>query len=323
MLQRGKKNDRGGVGTLRGQRTEDRGQRTEDKLLSFIFIYTLDMEPPLVFGPWICISPALFSLNGTHIYTTTDSDWVVKVNEASANTNKDLDELSNILRLNRRKDHHPHSIELPETLFDMYGRTSTHGWYAMRRYNGNASIQPCVWNRLARQVLEFLRVLHQTHNLVHMDIKLENILVDGAGETGNYVVADYDLMTVPSKHPLLCELEEDGVQWYYAMMGARMDESVYSYRMDLTALGYAVARQSWPSDVVRPLFRSICISNRIRRRRQMSVDSIETVLRERDIEMENAHPAICAYFKRLDELVEWSGPPPSDSVYAALADVFP
>ena len=102
--------------------------------------------------------------------------------------------------------------------------------------------------------------------------------------------------------------------------GGQLNKPVYSYRMDLTAVGYAVARQSWPENIERPLFRSICLSNR---ERVDSFDSFEDIIRGRDIEMKKAHPSICAYLKRLDELVSWSGPPPSNNVYDALMDIFP
>lgn len=283
---------------------------------------TTIVAPPHTFklGPWTCESTPLFSMNGTHIFSTTDPLWILKVNEGDANINKCLDELSNILRLRRR--HHPHALQIPDDPFYMYGRTNKYGWYAMRRYSGNAAAQTCQWNYLARHVLEFLRVLHQTHHLVHMDIKLENILVErkGVEMSDNYVVADYDLMTVPSAFPLLRDLSVARDKWYYVMMGAYMDKPLQSYRMDLAALGFAVARLCWPVDMARPLFRRVCMLNRER-----VTDSIERVVIQRDTEMLDANSSVCAYFRLLDTLVPWSGDstPPSNSVYDALAAVFP
>jgi hypothetical protein len=267
-----------------------------------------------MYGPWT-LTERIFYRDGTGIYATPFPRWVVKVFDGT-------DELANLLRL-RGDCTPPNMIELPMTLYSLYGRNEMTGWYAMRRYDGHVEVDDewCTQNWLAigRASLLFLRGLHIDHHLVHMDIKLENILIDRAQAT--VVVADYDLMTHPSTKPLI-DYDVDRI-WYFLMMGAEPAAPLHSYRLDLTALGYALARLSWPVDAAPSTFRAVCTDHR-KNATDTGVSSAAVTelieLRARD--MQAAHPTIRKYLDIVGR-VDWASvAPPPVSLYDELLTLF-
>lgn len=265
---------------------------------------SLNPRTMTAYGPWT-IKEQVFQREGTRIYTTMDPRWAIKVGEGRYG----MLELANLLRISTESPP-PNMIETHPIPYHMYGRNQRCGWYALRMYDGHAEITDD-WRKLGRNCLAFLRGLHHDHHLVHMDIKLENILVERA--QCKYVVADYDLMTPPDMQ-LLKEYDSDRI-WYYLMMGGEIDAPLHSYRLDLAALGYALARMSWP-DENRPTFRSVCTKHR----EAGSSDPAELAdtIALRDREMLGVHPIIHKYLEVVSHVQWWGTTPPAAAVYDAL-----
>lgn len=269
-----------------------------------ISIITGSLLQMTTYGPWI-IKCQIFHREGAYIYETSDPRWALKVTEGRYG----ILELANLLRISTESPP-PNMIETHPIPYHMYGRNHRFGWYALRMYDGHVEISDD-WRKLGRACLAFLRGLHHDHRLVHMDLKLENVLIDRARD--KYVVADYELMT-PTDTKQLQEHDTDRI-WYYLMMGGELDAPLHSYRLDLAALGHVMARMSWPTDI-RPTFRSVCMKHR----ESGNVDpaDLTDAVALRDREMLGAHPVVQKYMELVSH-VQWSGTaPPSMTVYDAL-----
>ena len=259
------------------------------------------------YGPW-GLSSLLYNKNGTSIYATSDTRWVLKIIDAQKST----DELSVILAILKLKPRH--CISLPSSLYSLYGRNATSGWYALKRYSGHVTRNEFCksnWRSLAIDVLQFLQDFHHNQGIAHMDIKKGNILVDEV--KSEFIVADYEHAEKPQN--TLTRSYDDDYKWYYMAMGAEMDEPLVSWRMDLTALGYLLA--SLLIELANWTFEQKCWGKR------SGIEISEAdILSLRSKELSAAHPIILTYMQKVSE-VSWSAKdPPTRDFYKQLEKLF-
>lgn len=260
------------------------------------------------FGPWT--SCGLLTSNGhSQLYEVREGAWIVK---ALPPDKSSLYELDVVLRLATKPP--SWGIALPVSPYFLFGNAPDVIWYAMRLYGGDVhgSRNSARAGRIAECVLGFLGDLHLNHRLVHMDIKLANILVDDAND--GFRVCDYGLSDVVRPEVLTRDLP-DSTSWYLLGQGAEPDKPPYSWRMDLVALGYALA------DLLDEK-RSMEFPNLFERRRTESGQSTEELLALRNREMGSCAPILRQYFRELEALPWNAVEPPSRSFYENLTALF-
>lgn len=264
------------------------------------------------------------------VFLTTDPEWVVKripfdMDRADPST-ETCEELEATLAIynNRRRIRNVPSF--PRSVSDFCGIERDHAWFAMRRYDGSLSVIPGAsidpdfwgrhWRRLAIQVLAFLEDLHTICRRVHMDIKGTNILVDYTA--CQFVVTDYGLSCYPGRRSL-SDYSADFL-WYYLEFGAELDKPIASWRFDLTALGYLLARLCWdPANDI--TFIEICQTSR--RQEGTKRQTPAHVIAIRSIEMaRGVSPLLYAYFEMLDAVSWYEPEPPPGLFYKSLASLF-
>jgi hypothetical protein len=184
--------------------------------------------------------------------------------------------------------------------------------YAMRHYDGHIEVEAYTrfyWRSIGRQCLAFLEDFHHVTGMAHMDIKKANILINR--QTNTFHVADFGNAEYPWKEPRLLREYDANTKWYYLAMGGELDQPVYSWRMDLVALGYMLASLQ-PNYVGR--FESECWEKR--EGRGILTDEATLALRAKDV------AALEPYFARLT-IVPWTAAaPPPCSFYQELAELF-
>lgn len=272
-------------------------------------------------GPWE-LRDEIYNRDDCSIYTTQDLEWVVKVLRERSRA---LDELAGILEVRRAAV--PNAVEFPEAVHEWFGvLPSGDVWYAMRHYDCAATVtSPEVrahWQRFGQSVLTFLQYLHQKCHRVHMDVKVSNVLVNRL--RSRFVVSDYDLVSVVHLNKAARYYPADTL-WYYVAMGAELDEPLYTWRMDLTALAYMLASVTWDHDANnRWKFYDECMRRRgggaaTAATAAAFADSATATLTDaelialRETEMQRIHPTVRAFLDHVKTL-PWStpAPPPSD-----------
>jgi serine/threonine protein kinase len=280
--------------------------------------------PPLKSGMWSLTEP----LEGT-VFLTADPAWVVKrltINTAQDETaTETCDELEAILAVFNNRHRLRNCLEFPRTLSDFCGVERDHAWFAMRRYDGPLSrIQDSTtdpdfwsrhWRRLAVQVLAFLEDYHTVCRRVHMDIKGTNILV--RQESCQFVVADFGLSCFQGRKPL--SAYSANYLWYYLEFGAELEKPIASWRFDLTALGFLLARLSWNPEHGET-FIEMC---RVARREGPGSLIPAIVVAKRSMEMARGiSPLLYAYFDMVDAISWFEPEPPPRLFYRSLSSLF-
>jgi len=252
-----------------------------------------------MYGPWT-VKETLYKSTDAKIALTTD-DWILKIG-------KFVDSESEILT-QLKKAGVRRSVEVP----DDYKGT---GWFAMHRYDDYLACNVYCrmhWRTFAVNILEFLEDLHHI-GLVHMDIKKANILIDKRTDT--CVVADYEHAVLPN-HKLTREYPADA-SWYYIALGAEPDKPLFSWRMDLVAVAYAL------SDLSAPKCRTYALSYRqfehecYMRRTSTPAMTMEEILVLRGTDIAAAHPDLQEYWRRVGELSWYATTPPPRSFYLEM-----
>lgn len=274
-------------------------------------------------GPWT-LTEKIYTRRdaGVSIYATTDPDWVVKVYEITNGTSVDhaYDELHTIIELQSNKI--PHRVEVPVEPHRFFGTRPGVIWYAMRRYSSSVVIDPearAHWRSIAVSVLTFLQYFHTRCRKVHMDLKCGNILVDRGRM--RFVVSDYDLAG-PVRPDKVASQYTPNTYWYYAAMGAELNEPLNSWRMDLTALGYMLAAITWNTEENnRWKFYDECL---LRRDDKHGLEiSDEDLIRMREEEMSRIHLTVRTYLNMVAAQVPWSAAdPPPREFYNRLMALF-
>ena len=269
------------------------------------------------------------SLSGP-VYETSDPEWLVKRLEfgiGNGGPEETCEELEATLCVfnNRRKIRN--CVAFPRSVTDFCGIERTgYAWIAMRRYTGAVSlvpgqpVDPTVWSRhwrrLATQVLAFLEDFHTVCRRVHMDIKAGNILMDR--ERCQFVVSDFGLSGPPSRVPL-AEYSIDYL-WYYLEHGADPEKPIASWRFDLTALGYLLARLTWNPDICE---RYVEAARAMRRGDVATIRTPAGLVALRASEMERGvHPLLRTYFEMLESISWYDMDPPPRVFYQSLAALF-
>lgn len=276
---------------------------------------------PVRYGPWTITDEVLYQKEDVHVVGTTDPDYVLKVRKISHTAHDELGALTMI-----RRHTLTYCVHTPHSADKFCGMTDTHVWYAMRRYAGPIAYNDEArrnWRRIAQDALAFLTQLHRSCRLVHMDIKITNILAH-RGRVA-FTVSDYELCDVPNRR-LTREYGPD-FRYYYMAMGADLDQPLVSWRMDLTALGYVLAEITWNTvEHNRTTFQRLMYDRRdaaarLGARDDPSGDAELMALRE--AEMSKAHPSVLGYLQLIEERLPWDmeGPPP-ESFYRELLAFF-
>lgn len=276
------------------------------------------------YGPWTITDEVLYRKMDVCVVGTTEPDYVLKLRKISHVAHDELGALMMI-----RRHSLSYAIDTPLCSTKFCGMTDTHIWYVMRRYAGHVSYNEDArrsWKRIAQDVLAFLTQLHRSCHLVHMDIKVTNILANHSHT--RFVVSDYELCDTPDRR-LTRDYSPD-FRYYYMAVGADLDQPLVSWRMDLTALGYILAEMSWNTSEMLPrtTFQRLMYERRdaaaavtVGPRDDPSGDVDLIALRER--EMLGAHPAILGYLRFIKERLPWDmEAPPPESFYRELLTFF-
>jgi hypothetical protein len=271
---------------------------------------------PKQFGPWTITDEVIYSKNDVRILATTNDRYVLKIREK---TDIAHDELGALCMIRRHRLNY--AVHTPPGPDKFCGMTDTHIWYAMRRYGGTVAYDVYArdnWRRIAQDVLAFITQLHRSCHLVHMDIKVTNVLRHHVHP--QFIVSDYELCDVPN--PRLTRTYGPEFRYYYLAMGAELDKPLYSWRMDLTALGYMLAEITWNTvDNRRTTFQTAMFA--LRDASATATTSDEDLVALRDREMSAAHPTVLAYMRRIDEGLTWSTEaPPPEAFYRELLSFF-
>jgi hypothetical protein len=241
------------------------------------------------------------------ILSTSERPWVLKVVDQQT---RSAYELRVILEIYEKKPRH--AVELPESMYWLYGRSPSAGWFALQRFDGCLEADAFArqhWKRIAVHCLRFLQDFHHSLGLVHADIKKANILY--LRNKLHFAVADYEHAEKPNLNPT--RVRDPDYKWYYMSLGAEMDEPLVSWRFDLVSLGYVLASITRDTPWT---FEDECWNRR--KGRGDGSDVIAT----RAKEIAESDPVILAYLARVSE-VSWSAKdPPPRSFYKELEELF-
>lgn len=266
-----------------------------------------------MFGPWT-VTDTIYDSRDVQVLKTTDPKWVIKSNRHDDDS---VYELSNFLRIVTLGV--KNTVETHHDMYYRFGISETKVWYAMRAYDCHVTNNEFCrqhWKRMACSVLRFLCSLHHKTQLVHMDIKCTNILVNMSEV--QFVVGDFDQTDICTDE--LTHTYDDDMLWYYIAMGAELDQPLKSWRMDLVSLGYMLANLTWSADNSPWIFFPECQARRKCRGRLALSETELVALREE--EMAKSHPLVLRYLELVKEL-PWDAPaPPSKAFYERLVEVF-
>lgn len=264
-------------------------------------------------GPW-ATTDCIYDSRDVQVLNTTSPHWVIK---SCPHGDESMYELSNFLRVTTLDV--KNAVETHPELYYRFGISETKIWYAMRAYDGHVTNNEFCrqhWKRIACGVLRFLCSLHHTTQLVHMDIKTSNVLINILEV--QFVVGDFDQTDICTNE--LTHTYEDDILWYYVAMGAELDQPLKSWRFDLVSLGYMLANLTWSADNSPWIFFPECQARRQGRGSLALSDTELIALRENEIA--KSHPLVLQYLEIIKEL-PWDAPvPPSKAFYKRLMSVF-
>ena len=266
-------------------------------------------------GPWE-LHEEIYNRDDCSIYKTHDIEWVVKVLRGRRRA---IDELTGVLEISRAAV--PNAVEFPETICEWFGVLPNGDvWYAMRHYDCAATVTSpetrTHWRRLGQSVLTFLQYLHHNCHKVYMDVKVSNVLINRL--RARFVVSDYDLVDNVRLDKAAKHYPADTL-WYYIAMGAELDEPLYTWRMDLTALAYMLASVTWDYDANNQWkFYDECMCRRSGEEGEHAALTNVELVELREVEMQRIHPTVLTFLNHV-KTFPWSSPsPPPPEFYKQL-----
>ena len=249
-------------------------------------------------GPWI-LRTTLSDANDKQIVRVVSKslsgNWVVKIK-----TNKKLDELTDLRSLLREPPRN--MVKVPPSPYHQFGLTEDSVWFAMQLYSGHLTRTDAYrWKEVAISCIHFLTDLHQLHDKVYMDFRMENILM-----TCNTVtVADYELVSEVGS--MKTREASASNRWYYMARGAEPDQWLRSWRHDFVSLGYMLVMLTAEEE---PSFVADFMQRRFGVR--SSHRSTKQLLAARDRTMRSLmNPTLQSYFNKIAEVNwdKWVSPP--------------
>lgn len=236
--------------------------------------------------------------------------WLLKVRKDS-----DINELVEILSLLSNPPRH--MVKIPKKPFEQFGVTKDSVWFAMKQYDSHLTkAHSHLWRTIAKACIQFLSDLHNNHDKVYMDFRLENVLIkEDPILPVEIVIADYELITkIEEKKTCDVDLEN---RWYFMARGAEPNERLYSWRQDLEGLGYMLVALTAGEQ---PYYMDFM--NR-RRGNRSTHESTASLVKARNLAVRAAaNPTLQAYFDKIAE-VKWDQwVSPSVSFYEEVEALF-
>jgi len=158
-----------------------------------------------------------------------NNKWVMKVIN---NYHREIDMIENYEIFKS-----PYCVKMPSKKINRSGTYKNNSWYVMEKYLGNLKNYFLYGKNnidiLVFEIISFIEFLHVEKNVVHGDVKPENILVN-LKEDNMFKLIDYESLVKPTS--VICKNNiRDG--FYYYSLGCYDNKSFYSFRMDLEAFG--------------------------------------------------------------------------------------
>jgi len=162
--------------------------------------------------------------------------WVMKL-ISTIDFKPYTDEIDNIEKYELYNS--PYCVRMPSELSLRSGIYENKCWYAMEKYDDNLKnaflFGKCNIKLLISNIIDFIEWLHLSKNIVHGDIKADNILINFQDKERPFCLADYESLTKPNNY--ICSKNLPNGYYYYGF-GCYSDKPYMSYRMDLQAFGY-------------------------------------------------------------------------------------
>jgi hypothetical protein len=279
------------------------------------------MSTATTIGPYFLTGAPLYDRNGCQLLPVQlpglDGSWALKV---KADNRFEIESIESLLHKKVRS-----CVEFPPPPAPLTGSLeSGRQWYCMRRYD--ACVENNLWCRLRWKqiglaVLDFLEDLHCRVGAAHLDIKTFNILIDRDSET--FHVCDFEHMMDSASFDRDTPLKDYNgeYKWYYVMLGGDLDQPCEGWRMDLEALGFALAALTWPRGASMG-FVDECRERMEGRGSPAITDEEVLALREKEL-ADNTDDALLPYWSILEEQVTWTQEaPPGPEVYELLRACF-
>jgi serine/threonine protein kinase len=118
-------------------------------------------------------------------------------------------------------------------------------WFIMNMYDCNLEMDLEFGknniNKLIENIIDSIKSIHNTcPGLVHLDIKLQNILIDKLN--CEFKLSDYELLEEINDNPTKLIEEDYDKIIYYISRGVRLDDELVSFKTDLLCFGNVIWR---------------------------------------------------------------------------------
>lgn len=267
----------------------------------------------------IDVNELLNKLNGV-------SNWIMKLRLYE----KKYSEVDIIKKINFKDV--PNSVIADIDSEYMFGFYDKYEWYIIEKCDGDLNkyikIATEKWDILLENVCSFLKYLHRVKKVIHGDLKEKNILYNS--ELDKFKVCDYEsckkqvldiscnkiIETIKDGLPIYNRVDSDGYYFYY--LGANLNESYMSYKMDLLSFGFILWNIYSYKTTKRSLFKWQLRAIEL-------YESNEQIYRYDELEKlkseEEMPDIIKEYFKIVDTIDPLSIEPPDKNIYDRIFDL--